>query len=94
MNPASYYALATLAAIVLGPVLAVIVTRFIDANTEKRRRKFDVFRNLMQTRGIRIDPIHVAALNVVEIEFFDDSDVRAAYRTYIEHLGAPMAVVE
>ena len=93
MEPASTYAISTLAAIVLGPILAVVVTRFIDARTERKRRKFDVFRNLMQTRGIRLDPVHVAALNILEIEFFNEAAVRVAYKSYIEHLSSPMPAV-
>jgi len=93
MEASSWYALATLAAIVLGPILAVLVTRLIVAKREKKRRKFDVFSKLMQTRGIRLDPVHVAALNVVELEFFKEPLVRNAYKTYIEHLSSPMPAV-
>ena len=90
MQTEAWYALATLAAIALGPIIAVIVTRVHDRIAEKRRRRLDVFRNLMQTRGVRLDPVHVAALNVVEIEFYKDKDVRDAFQSYIQHLSAPM----
>lgn len=93
MQTESWYALATLAAIALGPITAVIVTRMLDRAAEKRRRRLDVFRNLMQTRGVRLDPVHVAALNVVEIEFYKDKGVRRAFQTYIQHLSAPMPAV-
>lgn len=93
MQTDAWYALATLAAIALGPIIAVIVTRVLDRTAEKRRRRLDVFRNLMQTRGVRLDPVHVAALNVVEIEFYKDKNVRRAFQSYIQHLSAPMPVV-
>ena len=93
MQTEAWYALATLAAIMLGPIIAVIVTRILDRSAERRRRRLDVFRNLMQTRGVRLDPVHVAALNVVEIEFYKDTNVRNAFQSYIQHLSAPMPVV-
>ena len=93
MHSETWYALATLAAILLGPIIAVAVTRLLDGSREKEKRRLDVFRNLMQTRGVRLDPVHVAALNVVEIEFYKDKQVRAAFQTYIQHLSAPMPAV-
>lgn len=93
MQTEAWYALATLAAIVLGPIIAVVITRMLDRSAEKRRRRLDVFRNLMQTRGVRLDPVHVATLNLVEIEFYKDDDVRRAFQTYIQHLSSPMPVV-
>lgn len=94
MQTETWYALATLAAIALGPIIAVLVTRFLDGSREKRRRRLDVFRNLMQTRGVRLDPVHVATLNVVEIEFYRDEKVRQAFQLYIQHLSSPMPEVE
>ncbi len=93
MQTETWYALATLAAIALGPIIAVVVTRLLDRNREKRQRRMDVFRSLMQTRGVRLDPVHVAALNVVEIEFYKDQEVRKAFQSYIQHLSSPMPAV-
>lgn len=90
MDTSSWLAIATLIAIFLGPVIAVAMTRILDERSERRKRKFEVFRNLMQTRGIRLDPIHVAALNILEIEFYNEPSVRSAYTDYIAHLSAPM----
>lgn len=94
MQTEAWYALATLAAIALGPIIAVLATRLLDRSRESRRRRMDVFRNLMQTRGVRLDPVHVAALNVVEIEFYKDRQVRQAFQSYIHHLSSPMPAVE
>lgn len=93
MQTETWYALSTLAAITLGPIIAVIVTRMLDRAAETRRRRLDVYRNLMQTRSIRIDPLHVAALNVVEIEFYKDKKVRSSFQSYTQHLSAPMPAV-
>lgn len=51
MQTEAWYAVATLAAIALGPIIAVIITRLLGRAAEKRRRRQDVFRNLMQTRA-------------------------------------------
>lgn len=93
MDTSYWYAIATLIAIVLGPVIAVIMTRILDEKRERRTRKNGVFRDLMQTRGIRLDPVHVAALNVLEIEFYNEPKVRQSYTDYIAHLSAPMPIV-
>lgn len=42
---------------------------------------------------MRLDPVHVAALNIVEIEFYKDKEVREAFQAYIQHLSSPMPVV-
>lgn len=94
MQTETWYALATLCAIALGPIIAVLLTRLLDRSRERRRRRMDVFRNLMQTRGVRLDPVHVAALNVVEIEFYKDQQVRHAFQSYIQHLSSPMPAVK
>lgn len=89
MATETWYALATLVAIAFGPIVAVLTTRWLDGVHERRRRKLDVFKSLMQTRGIRLDPVHVAALNVVEIEFYNEHKIRNSYKAYIEHLSSP-----
>ena len=93
METNTVYAWLTLFAIFSGPVIAVLLTRWIDARSEDRARKMQVFKNLMQTRGIRLDPAHVAALNIVEVEFYKNSMIREAFRNYIRHLAAAMPPV-
>jgi hypothetical protein len=51
----------------------------------------DVFRTLMRTRRMRLNPDHVGALNLVEIEFYRQADVIAAWETYWEHLRRAFA---
>lgn len=79
-------AIATIAALLVGPVLAVLVTRYIDDSRLKYSRRMDVFRTLMRTRRTRLNPEHVEALNLVEIEFHGEDAVLSAWRSYWNHL--------
>lgn len=81
---------ATIVAIIIGPIMAVRVTRTHDDKKWRRDRRMTVLRDLMQTRGVRLDPLHVAALNVMELEFYGEASVLAAYKAYIRHLSSPL----
>ena len=48
---------ATVAAIYLGPIRAVTITRDNDERREKRRREIEIFFNLMRTRRAILDPL-------------------------------------
>jgi hypothetical protein len=79
--------LLTLLAILIGPIAAVIVTRWLDNRRDRRDRRMDVFRTLMRTRRMPTDPEHVGALNLVEIEFANDTNVLKWWRELMAHLG-------
>ena len=42
----------------------------------------------MKTRQARIDPVHVAALNLIDLEFFDSKPVRSTYKSYARNLNS------
>jgi hypothetical protein len=71
-----------------GPIAAVIVTRLIDKRRAQRDRQLEVFRALMRTRKNAIQPDHVNALNLVEIEFSNAAPVLAAYRDLMRHINS------
>ena len=77
---------ATIFAIYFGPIRAVKITRDNDERREKRRREFEIFSNLMKTRRMVLDPIHVTTLNLVDVEFYKNETIIIAYRAYIENL--------
>lgn len=79
---------ATIVAIVWGPIKAVRITRDEDARREKRSRQYSVLADLMKTRQARIDPAHVGALNLIELEFYGVERVIDAYRGYARHLNS------
>ncbi len=78
--------IATIAAIIVGPIWAVKITRRLDREHERKNQKFEVLRGLMKTRRLQLHPDHVGALNLIQLEFYENEPVISRYRTYIEHL--------
>lgn len=83
----TWFEIFTLIALIAGPVIAVIIARYMDTRRAKRERRMDIFRTLMRTRRSRLMPDHVGALNLVEIEFKDEAAVITEWKAYFEHLG-------
>ena len=79
----------TVFALVTGPMIAVVIAKYMENHRAKRERRMDIFRTLMRTRvgTQRLYPDHVYALNLVEVEFYDDPKVYAAWKDYIESLN-------
>src|SRR6185312_613607 len=84
--------IATMVAIVVGPIVAVKITLRNEDRKEIRRRKYQTFHSLMKTRRVTLSAEHVTALNVIQIEFHDDDKVIAAYKRYIENLSESFPV--
>lgn len=80
--------IATVIAIILGPIVAVFITRSLDRKRAKTDRQYSVLSDLMRTRRARLDPAHVFALNLVELEFYGDAKVRKSFREYVRHLNS------
>ncbi|MFS8183255.1 DUF6680 family protein [Pseudovibrio denitrificans] len=87
MNGVTILGIVTAIAALLGPAVAVWITRLSDDRKEARARRMDLFRTLMRTRMMPIHFDHVGALNLVEIEFSHDKQVIAAWREYLKNLG-------
>ena len=85
---------ATIIAIVLGPFLAVLVTRKNDDRRANRIRKLDIFRTLMRTRRMPVHVDHVGALNLVEVEFVDRQKVIDAWKAYLANLSEEFPPIE
>jgi hypothetical protein len=77
-----------------GPIAAVLITRWIDRKRALRDRQLEVFRALMRTRKSSLQPDHVNALNLVEIEFHGVGTVLGAYRDLMRHINTPTAFNE
>ena len=78
-------------AVLLSPVIAVQLTRYLDRNKEIRQRKLDLFRTLMATRAYNISMDHVNALNRIDIEFdnkiSNEKDVLNSWKSYLDLLN-------
>ncbi|NGP18430.1 DUF6680 family protein [Devosia aurantiaca] len=84
-----WFAVVTAVAAILGPLIAIFVTRLSDNRKEVRDRQMAIFRTLMRTRRLPIHIEHVGALNLVEIEFVAEQAVLKAWREYLKNLSEP-----
>ncbi|MFO0230100.1 DUF6680 family protein [Gemmatimonas sp.] len=99
MSSIRLYEWLTLLSVVLGPILAVQVQKFLEDRREKRRRCLALFHTLMATRADRLSGEHVRALNMIDLEFYGrtalglhvpskaEKAVTNAWHKYIESLG-------
>lgn len=80
-------------AILLSPLIAVQVTQWLNKGKEAKARKIDVFSRLMATRATAISPVHIEALNRIDIEFYHKRNkykkVLDAWKIYHDHLSDP-----
>ncbi|MGX4804848.1 DUF6680 family protein [Bradyrhizobium guangdongense] len=79
--------IATIAAIIYGPIRAVEITRQKDIERDAEARKRLILSALMRTRKMTMHPDHVGALNQVQLEFFASPPVIAAFRGYVANLS-------
>ncbi|MCF8533072.1 MAG: hypothetical protein K9G48_08720 [Reyranella sp.] len=79
--------IATIVAIVYGPIKAVEISRRSDEAREKKRRQYNILHSLMRTRAFSLHADHVMALNLVQLEFYGQQKIDDAFRRYMEHLG-------
>jgi hypothetical protein len=70
----------TTAAIVIGPIVAVTLAQWLQVRAARRERKLFVLRALMSTRRAQLSQERVAALNLIDIEFWDQKRVTQAFR--------------
>jgi hypothetical protein len=79
-----------ISAVLLGPIIAVQLTRSLDNKKEERERKLQVFKTLMATRAYTISWDHVVALNRIDLEFDKDNKkekaVIEAWKAYLDLL--------
>ena len=90
MEQSTVLALSTIAAIVIGPVVALWLQRISERRRDQHSRKLLIFKELMATRASRLSSRHVDALNAIEVEFSgtspDDKGVLDSWRLYLDHL--------
>jgi len=78
-------------AVIAGPILAIQAQKIIEMLKERRERKVWVFTTLMATRGTPVSPVHVRALNMIDLEFSarnrPECSVIDAWKVYLDHLN-------
>lgn len=86
-------------AVIAGPVLAVQAQKYIESIRESKNRKLRIFHTLMSTRATRLAQDHVAALNMIDIEFYGktrfgkrnqsngEKKITNAWKVYNDHLN-------
>lgn len=69
-----------LAALVVIPIVAVVIGKWLQDRSEKRKDKMQIFKALMTSRIYGWTPDSVNALNIIDVVFADDKEVRAAWK--------------
>jgi hypothetical protein len=80
--------LLTLAAIILGPILAVATQLWMQARKAKRDTKLWVFNTLMSYRALIVSPNFVQALNLVDAVFYQNAEVRKRRKEFMDVVTA------
>jgi hypothetical protein len=76
----------TIIAIILGPILAIVVSEILTSLKEKRKRKVRLFETLMATRASRVSQAHVEALNMIDLTFYGDKKVIDTWKLYLAQI--------
>lgn len=72
-------------AILLAPLIAVQVQKYVENQVEKKQRKMRVFKTLMATRATPISPQHVESLNMIDIEFHKEKKIVEAWKLMLDN---------
>lgn len=77
------------AAILLSPVIAVLVTLWYQSRKEKRDIKLDIFFTLMENRAsLSISDEFVKAINSIDFVFDGDNDIKQGWTAYYNSLSS------
>ena len=80
-------------ATLLSPLIAVQVTKWLDRRNQAREQQITIFKTLMATRGLKLDPRHVESLNLIDVVFSSkqrtENAIRNSWKEYLDHLCNP-----
>ena len=89
--PETTYAVLSVIAMLLSPLVALQIRSMMEHRREKRQRKEWIFKTLMSTRATTLNVDHVNALNLIDLDFKDRHNkykkVLDAWEVYRDHLG-------
>ena len=80
----------SICAIILGPILAVQIEKYLERRRENKNRRLSIFKTLMATRGAVLSWTHVEALNRIDLEFSNKKKfekVIKAWKEYFDNLS-------
>ena len=69
-----------LIAIIIIPIIAVLIGQWLQTRSEKRKDKMHIFKTLMTSRVYGWTQESVYCLNIIDIVFADDREVRNAWK--------------
>lgn len=69
-----------LIAIIIIPIIAVLIGQWLQTRAEKRKDKMHIFKTLMTSRVYWWTQESVYCLNIIDIVFADDREVRNAWK--------------
>lgn len=78
-------------AVLIAPITAVQIQRWIEDYRRKSDRKEWIFKTLMATRAEGLNRDHVNALNLIDLEYYKDKKGRRVvdkWREYLDQLGS------
>ncbi len=84
-----YPTVAVVLATFIGPIAAVLVTRFVDSERDKHQRRLTIFRTLMATRAVGLNPDRISALNMIQIDFAQHPKVLSAWTDLLKNFLLP-----
>ncbi len=73
-------------AMLVSPVLAVQVQKWIESQKEKQARRMNIFRTLMTTRFNPLATEFVQALNMIDVEFYDNKQITESWKLMLDNL--------
>jgi len=76
-------------AIFRSPIVALRLQKEVEDYNEKRSRQMNIFKTLLGTRANPLALEHVQALNMIDIEFYEEKEIREAWNIYRDHLNSP-----
>lgn len=76
----------SIAAIIFAPVIFVIIGQKLQDRAKRRQDKMEIFKALMSSRVYGWTNASVYALNIIDVVFADDKQVRAQWKAYYDKL--------
>jgi len=70
-------------AIFRSPIVALRLQKELEDYNEKKSRKLSIFKTLLGTRANPVSLEHVQALNMIDIEFYEEKKIRGMLGIFI-----------